>query len=256
MLGCASDDSSAAGRVQDAGQQNGQYTQADVEYYCENNGYQAVAYQYEQNEGVYYGYAYYETDEPYYASDETPDVQMLPNFSMAVVQRVIDGDTIVLTCGERVRFIGIDAPEMGFHGGVYEAGATEATQFVRDKIDGQTIWLEASGNDRDRFDRLRRYIWIEKPTDPRDPAQIQTKQLNAMLLYHGLAVPFIVSGNQTTQTQQTTPPSETFGYIGNRNSQVFHIPTCNSLPAPHNRIYFDTRADAEAAGHRACSRCL
>ena len=232
----------------------------------ENNG-----YQYAQNEGAYYGYAYYETGEPYYTSDETPDVQMLPNFSMAVVQRVIDGDTIVLTCGERVRFIGIDAPEIG------EPGAAEATQFVRDKIDGSTIWLEASGNDRDRFDRLRRYIWIQKPTDPRDPAQIQTKQLNAMLVAYGHAVPFMVSGNQTTQAQQTTPPAQdatqqqtpeapqtqevtppadATGFIGNRNSQVFHLPTCSTLPAPHNRIYFDTRADAEAAGHRPCSRCL
>jgi len=31
----------------------------------------------------------------------------------ATVSRVIDGDTVVLANGERVRFIGVDAPEVG-----------------------------------------------------------------------------------------------------------------------------------------------
>ena len=99
----------------------------------------------------------------------------------ATVERVIDGDTIVLTTGERVRFIGVDAPEIG------EPGADEATQFVRDLIDGQVIWLESDGNDTDRFDRLRRYIWIQEPTDTRDESQIRRYMLNALLLEYGHA---------------------------------------------------------------------
>ena len=180
--------------------------------------------------------------------------QATPNNSgldKAVVRRVIDGDTIVLYNGERVRFIGIDAPEIG------EPGADEATQFVRDMVEGQTVWLEASGNDRDRFNRLRRYVWVQEPTDTQCENQIQEKQLNAMLLANGLAVPFVASGNQQTQTAITTqePASTDARFIGNVNTSVFHGLGCSTLPAPQNRIYFYTRADAVNAGHRPCGRC-
>lgn len=45
------------------------------------------------------------------------------------------------------------------------------------------------------------------------------------------------------------------GYIGNKNSKKFHRPTCSSLPAPRNRIYFKTREEAVNAGYVPCKRC-
>jgi AraC family transcriptional regulator of adaptative response / DNA-3-methyladenine glycosylase II len=36
---------------------------------------------------------------------------------------------------------------------------------------------------------------------------------------------------------------------------VFHLPTCGSLPAEKNRVYFRTRQEAIDAGHRPCGRC-
>ena len=99
----------------------------------------------------------------------------------SIVERVIDGDTIVLTCGERVRFIGINAPEIG------EPGADEATQFVRDMVEGKTVWLESDGNDRDIYDRLRRYVWVVQPVNSHDEDEIRASMLNAMLLERGLA---------------------------------------------------------------------
>ena len=179
----------------------------------------------------------------------------------AIVTRVIDGDTIELDCGERVRFIGVDAPEIG------EPGADEATQFVRDHVYGQIVWLESDGNDSDRFGRLRRYIWLSYPTDTQEVEQIMTYQLNALLLIHGLAEVMILGSprneelfrsiaqpivaEQAPQTQTPANPQ----FIGNRNSQIFHTLTCSTLPVEHNRIYFATREYAIAEGHRACSRC-
>ena len=104
----------------------------------------------------------------------------------ARVQRVIDGDTIVLTNGERVRLIGIDAPEIG------QPGANAATQFVQERTANRTIWLEADGNDRDAHGRLRRKVWLQQPTNPRDVNQIRQHQLNALLLSYGLANVMIV----------------------------------------------------------------
>ena len=104
----------------------------------------------------------------------------------ATVARVIDGDTIVLASGERVRFIGLDAPEVGM------PGADEATRFVRQRVEGRVVWLEADGADRDRFGRLRRYVWLQQPTNPQDPNQIRQHQLNALLLANGLASVMII----------------------------------------------------------------
>jgi micrococcal nuclease len=113
--------------------------------------------------------------------------QTQPDLTEAVVLRVIDGDTIVLTCGERVRLIGIDAPERG------EPGADEATQFVIERGGrGVTVWLEADGADRDRFGRLRRYVWLKHPGNTYDEDEIRQYQLNAMLLEEGLARVLII----------------------------------------------------------------
>ncbi|SDY92958.1 MBL fold metallo-hydrolase [Tindallia californiensis] len=57
-----------------------------------------------------------------------------------------------------------------------------------------------------------------------------------------------------TEDPLVAKPSEE-GYIGNVNSDVFHTPDCNSLPAEHNRIYFDNRNEAIEAGQRPCQRC-
>lgn len=46
-----------------------------------------------------------------------------------------------------------------------------------------------------------------------------------------------------------------FLYIGNKNSKIFHINTCSSLPSEANRIKFKSRDEAINAGHRPCKRC-
>lgn len=44
-------------------------------------------------------------------------------------------------------------------------------------------------------------------------------------------------------------------YIGNKNSKVFHLPTCKSLPAEKNKVTFDTRDEAIEAGYKPCGNC-
>jgi len=120
-------------------------------------------------------------------------------FEQAQVHRIIDGDTIDVLMPneeiERVRFIGVDAPEMGRFGveeGA-EIGAIEARDFVARTIPvGSTVWLESIGNDRDRFDRLRRYVWTELPNVEVDNGNIsqlrQSMTINGLLLHYGYAV--------------------------------------------------------------------
>jgi len=44
--------------------------------------------------------------------------------------------------------------------------------------------------------------------------------------------------------------------IGNKNSLVYHSADCPSLPAEKNRVYFESAADAEAAGYRPHAACV
>lgn len=47
------------------------------------------------------------------------------------------------------------------------------------------------------------------------------------------------------------PPQQEAAYIGNKKSNVFHLPSCASLPAEVNRVYFSDRQQAVDAGHEA-----
>jgi micrococcal nuclease len=76
---------------------------------------------------------------------------------------------------------------MGFQGGEYEDGATEATEFVRNLIEGQYVWLEIDGDEEDRFGRLRRYVWLTYPENPNYENTIRQYMINAKLLEQGFA---------------------------------------------------------------------
>lgn len=52
--------------------------------------------------------------------------------------------------------------------------------------------------------------------------------------------------------------SEAYGqdsYIGNVNSQKFHLSSCHALPAEKNRVYFDSRDAAISSGYDPCKNC-
>lgn len=44
-------------------------------------------------------------------------------------------------------------------------------------------------------------------------------------------------------------------YIGNKNSKIFHLPSCRSLPLEQNAVAFDTKTAALDAGYSPCGAC-
>ncbi len=68
---------------------------------------------------------------------------------------VIDGDTFELASGERVRLIGIDAPESG------SPGFSDARRALESLILHKDLRLESDVTDRDTYGRLLRYVWVE-----------------------------------------------------------------------------------------------
>jgi len=70
----------------------------------------------------------------------------------AKVVVVIDGDTIEIEGGERVRYIGIDAPETN------ECYGPEATQANRELVEGKEVILIRDVENRGKYGRLLRYV--------------------------------------------------------------------------------------------------
>ncbi len=71
---------------------------------------------------------------------------------------MIDGDTITIEGSYRVRYIGIDAPEI--HPGV-EAFGIEAWQANRKLVEGKEVRLERDVSEKDKYGRLLRYVWVD-----------------------------------------------------------------------------------------------
>ncbi len=61
--------------------------------------------------------------------------------------------------------------------------------------------------------------------------------------------------NKNIETNPTERPATPLSYIGNKNSQILHLPTCSSLPKEENRIYFSDHTAALDSGYKPCSRC-
>jgi micrococcal nuclease len=81
----------------------------------------------------------------------------------ATVVYVDDGDTIDVQIGghiERVRYIGIDAPEVPHHGQGGTQGGEAAAQLNRAMVDRRRVRLEADVEPRDRYGRLLAYVWL------------------------------------------------------------------------------------------------
>ena len=77
--------------------------------------------------------------------------------STTKVTRVIDGDTFEIKTGEKVRLIGINAPEIS------DIFGQEAKQYLSDLIENKTVDLQTDNisNDRDRYQRLLKYVVID-----------------------------------------------------------------------------------------------
>ena len=78
-----------------------------------------------------------------------------PAMEQALVVRVIDGDTIELQDGSRVRYLGIDTPETG------EPYYSEASARNKELVEGKVVYLQKGKRDRDKYDRLLRYVYID-----------------------------------------------------------------------------------------------
>ena len=206
------------------------------------------------------------------------------------VASVVDGDTIkVYLEGERytIRMIGIDTPE-SVHpdeskNTIYGQKASDYAKQTIKK--GQTVYLSKDVSDRDKYDRLLRYVWLEKPVDVNDENEIRQKMYNAKVVLDGYANVHEYAPNNTLydlflsfeaeaaennrglwaenglnneniERTEAQKQSEEDIFIGNKNSKKLHSSYCTDLPQEKNRIYFDSKEEALEQGYEIDSKCI
>ena len=189
-----------------------------------------------------------------------PLVQAEP--ASVLVRWVDDGDTIVLSGGERVRYLGIDAPEVAHKDKAAEPFGNEARAFNKKLVQGRRINLEVGEQQRDHYGRLLAYVFLEDGTF-----------VNGELVRHGYAhllrrQPRLTHWKRLLDLQRQALKEkrgiwslpvvrpEKF-YIGNKRSWIFHRPQCQfgRKTAAANRVRFIDRNQALYLGFSPGRRC-
>lgn len=80
-------------------------------------------------------------------------------FTTAKVIKVIDGDTIEIEGGQRVRYIGIDTTEVYPNTECYSGEAKAENEKL---VGGKIIKLEKDVSDTDKYGRLLRYVYVDE----------------------------------------------------------------------------------------------
>ncbi|MDD5044795.1 MAG: thermonuclease family protein [Candidatus Omnitrophica bacterium] len=99
------------------------------------------------------------------------------SYSDILVTRAVDGDTLVLETGERVRLIGIDTPELHVSNKLYrDAQKTQqdiatiqelgrrAYLFTKGLVEGKRVSLEFDVEKYDKYKRLLAYVYLKDGT--------------------------------------------------------------------------------------------
>jgi len=103
----------------------------------------------------------------------------------AKVIKVIDGDTIEIDNGDRIRFLHINTAEKG------ERCYEEAKQRLSELIYNKTIWLERDMQSLDQYGRKLRYVFLNYNINPENYGGF----VNLMLVNEGLASVLIIEPN-------------------------------------------------------------
>ncbi len=109
----------------------------------------------------------------------TPQV-LSQHIEPAQVVRVIDGDTIELSTGQKVRYIGIDTPETVHPQKAVQCFGKAASAENKRLVENKTVYLIKDVSETDRYGRLLRYVYLS-------PEASESGMVNAQLVRGGFA---------------------------------------------------------------------
>lgn len=170
---------------------------------------------------------------------------------------IVDGDTVDLLGGDRLRLVGIDCPEKG------EQFYDSAKMFIQNMTLGKIVQVDFSKRRRDGYGRMLGYTYVDSVF------------VNAELVRSGLAYVYLYEDNladsarieELLEAQNKAIDSgrglwtisrhkEPY-YLARKGSYRFHRPECASVKnlQPGEYIKFDSRLDACRQGYSPCRNC-
>lgn len=108
------------------------------------------------------------------------------------VDRVVDGDTIVLKDGRKVRYLNIDTPETVKENTPIRCYGKEASSFNRDVVSGKNILMVGDKEKQDKYGRELRFIFLQGTDTTKKELSI-----NAIMVRKGFARASIIKPNDT-----------------------------------------------------------
>jgi micrococcal nuclease len=178
------------------------------------------------------------------------------------VKQVYDGDTLALSTGEQVRYVGVDAPEIDHQGGKSDFLAHEARKLNAKLVQGKHVRLEFDQERNDHHGRLLAYVFLENGD-----------MVNELLVRKGLACVLPTPPNlkyfsllldsqrramaERVGIWQKEPGQPERYYIGNSESYRFHRPSCpfGKTIAGRHRVRFESAYKAYWEGYSPCRQC-
>ena len=77
------------------------------------------------------------------------------------VVRVIDGDTVVLINGQKIRLLSINTPELGRNSVQNETGGFTSKKFLKELLLNKRVRLEQDVEKKDRYGRILAHLFLE-----------------------------------------------------------------------------------------------
>ncbi|AEG02249.1 thermonuclease family protein [Methylomonas methanica] len=84
-----------------------------------------------------------------------------PGVSYHRVEKVFDGDTILLSNGQKVRLLGVNTPEIAGRNKNAEPGGEQAKTWLRQRIEHKKVRLEGDVEKQDKYQRSLAYVFAE-----------------------------------------------------------------------------------------------
>lgn len=123
------------------------------------------------------------SDQPAVGAEQI-ELRTAPYRYQVKLKHVIDGDTLLLESGEKVRLIGINTPEVKSRFTEAEPGGKNASTWLQNYLRSPQLWLEYDEQEFDKYDRRLAHVFLESG-----------EYLNATLLEQGLAVLTLIPPN-------------------------------------------------------------
>ena len=191
----------------------------------------------------------------------------------AKVRRVIDGDTIEIESGQRVRYIGIDTPETVDPRKTVQCFGQEAAAKNRELVEGKTVELEKDVSETDKYGRLLRYVYFDNvfvndylvrqgyayassyPPDVRYQDQFTQAQSEAQQSGSGLWSACPANQRSTSAINQPSGICLIKGNISSSGEKIYHMPgqkyyDKTVIDTSRGEKWFCTEQDAQSAGWR------